>query len=52
MNIRFGEVNNLPQKASAMYRMLAKIASNKEVWTLGEVRRLLSSISRKRWKED
>ncbi len=36
---------DLSRKASQMYRMLEKIASNKEVWTLAEVRKLLSSIS-------
>ena len=32
--------------ASKMYNLLSKIASENEVWTVGEVRRLLASISK------
>ena len=39
---------NLSKKASLMYQMLSKIASNKEVWTLHEVRELLSNISNRK----
>lgn len=47
MKTTFGQTSGLQQKCSAMYRMLQKIASNKEPWTLGEVRRLLSRMNPK-----
>ena len=39
------ESENLSIMAGRMYRLLYKIASNKEVWTLKEVRDLLSEIN-------
>lgn len=51
MKTIFGHDNDLPQKCSAMYRMLQKIASDKEPWTLGEVRRLLSRITPRKTTE-
>ena len=35
---------NLSEMAGRMYQILAKIASNRVVWTLKEVRDLLSEI--------
>lgn len=38
---------NLSIMAGRMYQLLARIASNKQVWTLKEVRDLLSEIDGK-----
>ncbi len=41
------KTKNLSIMAGRMYQLLARIASNKQVWTLKEVRDLLSEIDRK-----
>ena len=38
----------LVERANKMYEMLVKIASDKEEWTVSEVRELLSSIYNRR----
>lgn len=47
-NFDWEVVNNqtLKVNASRMYHMLEKIASERDVWTVGEVKRLLSSVSK------